>query len=381
MVYRVSLRHERKKLHQLSQADSHNYRREEYSRSNIDSERTHLNRVCYRMYDDQSLSIRQMIEKRIEELPAKERPRIIEKGQNQTVVAVELVLQASPEYFEENPISSENFERWVDLNVEHIKQKYKDNLLDIVLHLDEKTPHFHINVMPLERAEKNKRRTKQQIKNNESAGTYTIYNFNAKKLFSVNELTRNQDEFAIAVESLNIKRGIKNSKTKHTTIKEYHANIKRFLATNENKVKEKLSFKIEKPRIIKKLLSNAYEDAATYYNRINKQFKQFKTDVKEYVTCIEYALNDSRQKEALLSNTIDRLNKICDNDHELLSTRFSEMKQELDSLRQIEAKLDYQEKGNIELAKIIAVERSERVELEKELYRYQKPSKSAERAL
>lgn len=380
MIYRVSLRHERKKLHQLSQADSHNYRREEYSRSNIDSERTHLNRVCYRMYDDQSLSIRQMIEKRIEELPAKERPRIIEKGQNQTVVAVELVLQASPEFFEENPVSSEKFERWVNLNVEHIKQKYKDNLLDIVLHLDEKTPHFHITVMPLERAEKNRRRTKQQIKNNENAGTYTVYNFNAKKLFSVNELTRNQDEFAIAVSELGIQRGIKNSKAKHTTIKEYHANIKRFLATNENKVKEKLSFKIEKPQIIKKLLSNAYEDAATYYNRINKQFKQFRSDVKEYVTCIECALHESRQREALLSNTIEKLNQICDNDHDLLSTRFDEMKHELDTLRTVEAKLQYQEQANTHLAQMIAVERSEKLEAQKELHRHNKKPQSAEKS-
>ncbi len=380
MVYRVSLRHERKKLHQLSQTDSHNYRREEYSRSNIDSERTHLNRVCYRMYDDQSLSIRQMIEKRIEELPAKERPRIIEKGQNQTVVAVELILQASPEFFEENPVSSEKFEEWVNLNVEHIKQKYKENLLDIVLHLDEKTPHFHINVMPLERAVKNRRRTKQQIKNNESAGTYTVYNFNAKKLFSVNELTRNQDEFAKAVSDLGIQRGIKNSKAKHTTIKEYHANIKRFLATNENKVKEKLSFKIEKPRTIRKLLSNAYEDAATYYNRINKQFKQFRSDVKEYVTCIEYALHESRQREALLSNTIEKLNQICDNDHDLLSTRFDEMKRELDTLKDIESRLEHQTAISTTLDQMVADERASKQELERELYRANKSTnKSLER--
>ncbi|EKO3601242.1 plasmid recombination protein [Vibrio metschnikovii] len=380
MINRVSLRHERKKLYQLSQTDAHNYRRENYSRSNIDSERTHLNRVCYRMYDDQSLSIRQMIEKRIEELPPKERPRIVEKGQNQTVVAVELVLQASPEFFEENPVSSEKFEEWVNLNVEHIKQKYKENLLDIVLHLDEKTPHFHINVMPLERAVKNRRRTKQQLKNNESAGTYTVYNFNAKKLFSVNALRRNQDEFAKAVETLGIQRGIKHSKSKHTTIKEYHANIKRFLASNENKIKDKLSFKIEKPRIIKTLLSNSFEDAATYYNRINKQFKQFKSDVKEYVTCIEYALHESRQRASLLSNTIEKLNQICDNDHDLLSTRFDEMKHELDTLRTIEAKLQYQEQTNTQLAQMIATERSERLEAQKELHSHSNKSKSAEKS-
>ncbi|MDF4849986.1 plasmid recombination protein, partial [Vibrio parahaemolyticus] len=148
MVYRVSLRHKRNKLHQLSQVDSHNYRREEYTRSNIDPERTESNRVLYRMYDDPTLSIKQMIERRIEELPQKERPRIVEKGHNQTVVSVELVLTASPEFFEDHP---DKLDEWVELNVQHIKEKYKDNLLDIVLHLDEKTPHFHINVMPLEK--------------------------------------------------------------------------------------------------------------------------------------------------------------------------------------------------------------------------------------
>ncbi|RYU66484.1 hypothetical protein ERW51_18375, partial [Aliivibrio finisterrensis] len=341
-------------------------------------ERANSNRILHRMYDDESLTIKQMIERRIEEIPEKERPKIIEKGQNQTVIAVELVLSTSPEFFDDHP---ENFEKWVDLNVQHIKEKYKDNLLDIVLHLDEKTPHFHINVMPLEHIERNRRRTKKQIANNESAGTYSIYNFNAKKLFSVNELRKNQTEFAKVVEPLGIERGIKHSKAKHTTIKEYHTKIKNFLFNNTSKVNKKIEFKLEKPLTQKTLLSNNYERANVYYNRVHKQLKKFTSDVREYITCIEYALNDSRQKTALLSNTIDKLNKICDNDHELLSTRFSEMKQELDSLRQIEAKLDYQEKGNIELAKIIAVERSERVELEKELYRYQKPSKAAERAL
>ncbi|RYU66487.1 hypothetical protein ERW51_18390, partial [Aliivibrio finisterrensis] len=78
MTYRVSLRHARKKLHQLSQSDSHNYRREEYTRSNIDAERANSNRILHRMYDDESLTIKQMIERRIEEIPEKERPKIIE---------------------------------------------------------------------------------------------------------------------------------------------------------------------------------------------------------------------------------------------------------------------------------------------------------------
>lgn len=365
-VYRVSLRHERKKLKQLTQADNHNYRRNDYQRSNIDPERTHLNKTYYRMYDDPSLSLKQMIERRIEEIPPNERPKIVDKGNNETVFAVELVLQASPEFFEDHP---DKLDDWINSNVEFIKKRYGENLLDIVLHLDEKTPHFHIHVLPLERTQKKKRLGAKQKAAGMEQQYYTSYSFNAKKLFSPTEQSRNQDAFVKPVKHLDIHRGIKNSDKRHVSIHDYHKRVKEACVLANNKVNRKVEYKIPKPAIKRTLLGNAFEDMPSYYNRVKNDVKTFISEIKEYVRTIEYALHSERDKNALLSNTIEKLNKICDDDHSLLSTRFDEMKQELSSLKSIEAKLQYQEQANTHLAQMVATERTEKLELEKQLYR------------
>lgn len=374
-VYRVSLRHERKKLKQLTQADNHNYRRGDYQRSNIDPERTHLNKTYYRMYDDPGLSLKQMIERRIEEIPPNERPKIVDKGNNETVFAVELVLQASPEFFEDHP---EKLDDWINSNVEFIKKRYGENLLDIVLHLDEKTPHFHIHVLPLERTQKKKRLGAKQKAAGMEQQYYTSYSFNAKKLFSPTEQSRNQDAFVKPVKHLDIHRGIKNSDKRHVSIHDYHKRVKEACVLANNKVNRKVEYKIPKPAIKRTLLGNAFEDMPSYYNRVKNDVKTFISEIKEYVRTIEYALHSERDKNALLSNTIEKLNKICDDDHGLLSTKFDEMKQELSSLRDIESKLSYQEQANAHLAQMVATERTEKLELEKQLYRAsQKHSSSA----
>lgn len=365
-IYRVSLRHERKKLKQLTQADNHNYRRNDYQRSNIDPARTHLNRTYYRMYDDPSLSLKQMIERRIEEIPPNERPKIVDKGNNETVFAVELVLQASPEFFENHP---DKLDDWINSNVEFIKKRYGENLLDIVLHLDEKTPHFHIHVLPLERTQKKKRLGAKQKAAGMEQQYYTSYSLNAKKLFSPTEQSRNQDAFVKPVKHLDIHRGIKNSDKRHVSIHDYHKRVKEACVLANNKVNRKVEYKIPKPAIKKTLLGNAFEDMPTYYNRVKNDVKTFISEIKEYVRTIEYALHSERDKNALLSNTIEKINKICDDDHALLSTRFDEMKQELSSLRDIESKLSYQEQANAHLAQMVATERTEKLELEKQLYR------------
>ncbi|WP_407520387.1 hypothetical protein, partial [Vibrio parahaemolyticus] len=78
---------------------------------------------------------------------------------------------------------------------------------------------------------------------------------------------------------------------------------------------------------------------------------------------------------------IEKLNQICDNDHDLLSTRFDEMKHELDTLRSVEAKLKYEEQSNSQRDKIISAERLKQREKQKELHRHNDESKSAENAL
>ncbi|EOB3604797.1 plasmid recombination protein, partial [Vibrio vulnificus] len=150
-INRVSLRHERKKYSQLRKVSNHNNRSGDYSKDHIDESRTHLNRSLYRKHSN-AHSLIEQLNMTIEQIPEELRPKINKNthSQNESVVVLELVLSASPEWFEST--SKQEFEQWVSLNEKAIKKRFGDNLLSIDLHLDEKTPHFHICTMPLELA-------------------------------------------------------------------------------------------------------------------------------------------------------------------------------------------------------------------------------------
>ena len=348
-INRVSLRHERKKYSQLRKISNHNNRTGDYDKEHIDESRSHLNRELYRKHASAN-SLMQQLNMTIDEMPENMRPKINKNthSQNETVVVIEMILQASPEWFE--TASEEQFEDWVNSNMTAIKKRFGENLLTVDLHLDETTPHFHICTAPLELANKKKRRTDKQIKNKVQAETYSQYNFNAKKLFNNKELEKNQTYFAEAVKHLGIERGVKNSKTKRTTLKEYHNNIKAMLANADLEIKdfENELNKIQLPnqnnsKYIKKTILKRVFDYAKYITdmkRVFRKLKSFKLDAFKETQQSLIFLRAEREKHL---NTINELNRICGNDHENLSTKFTQMQSELKRLEQVEVKLGQSE--------------------------------------
>ena len=66
------------------------------------------------------------------------------------VLAVEMVLSASPEYFKDQAC----LDIWVKKNMEWLKKEYGKNLVNAVLHLDEQTPHIQAFIVPLDKKNK-----------------------------------------------------------------------------------------------------------------------------------------------------------------------------------------------------------------------------------
>lgn len=380
-INRVSLRHERKKYSQLRKVSNHNNRSGDYSKEHIDESRMHLNRALHRRHSN-AQSLIEQLNMTIEQMPEELRPKINKNthSQNESVVVVEMILQASPEWFES--ASKEQFEDWVESNVKATKKRFGENLLSIDLHMDEKTPHFHICTMPLELAQKKKRMGKKQKAEGKEPEYYEQYNFNAKKLFNNKELEKNQTYFAEAVKHLGIERGVRNSKAKRTTLKEYHERIKNELAKAESDIQD---FKTEldkykmpnhnNKKYSKKAILKKVFDYAKYIVDAKKAFKRLKTFKLDAFRETQESLVFMRAEREKHINTISELNRIAGNDHENLSTKFNQMQKELDRLKGIDKKLYASEEENKVLVGELEQQIDRNSDLTKELYKTNHKSK------
>jgi hypothetical protein len=129
------------------------------------------------------------------------------------VLAVEILLSASPEYFRPDDPSSagvyeqQQLDAWTEKSVDWLKEQYQDRVVRAELHLDESTPHIHAYLVPLDDKEK----------------------LNCRALFggTRHTLSKLQDSYAEAVEPLGLERGIKGSQATYTAVKQYYSDVNR----------------------------------------------------------------------------------------------------------------------------------------------------------
>lgn len=213
----VSCRIQKLKVSHLSGVQKHNER--EFETPNADPCKTDLNQ---RLIGDGPLS--HLVMERITDHGL----TVCQSGKNASVVAVEMVLSASPEYFRDDPNAYGVYDQgktdiWVQRNLDFLKTRYGANLVCVDLHLDEATPHLHAVVTPIVQKQKKRRRTKEQIQSGQPAKTYLASSLDAKNMFDRTALITLQDEAALAVADLGIRRGVRGSKAKHTAVKEFYS--------------------------------------------------------------------------------------------------------------------------------------------------------------
>jgi hypothetical protein len=143
------------------------------------------------------------------------RAKLDEKGiikfRQNGVLALEFILTFSHEflYDEETgkllPSAKENYRKWLIAAVNWAKTTYGERLISLENHLDEKTPHIHFLVLPLD--------TSKNGKNGLNARGITG---GAKKLRAI------QDAYSNAVAHCGLRRGVRGSTAKHTTINQFY---------------------------------------------------------------------------------------------------------------------------------------------------------------
>ncbi|MCC0178523.1 plasmid recombination protein [Waterburya agarophytonicola K14] len=126
------------------------------------------------------------------------------------VLCVEMLLTASPEYFRPNDPSKAGYykpERLADFRTavhSWLDNEYGDRIVRAELHLDESTPHVHAYLVPLDERGK----------------------LNCRGIFGGRQkLSQFQDSYANALSPLGLERGIRGSRARHTTVKQYYAAV------------------------------------------------------------------------------------------------------------------------------------------------------------
>ncbi len=133
-----------------------------------------------------------------------------QKIRSNAVLAVEILLSASAEYFRPNAPSEagsydkQRLDDFVEATVKWLQSSWGERLVRAELHLDEITPHMHAYIVPLSENGK----------------------LNCRALFGGREkLSQLQDSFADAVAHLGISRGVKGSTATYTSLKKYYAAV------------------------------------------------------------------------------------------------------------------------------------------------------------
>lgn len=203
----------------------HNQReKESHTNPDIEKEQSHLN---YDLHNDQYIDYLRTVKEKIEQNV--ETNRAIRKD---AVVMCEFVVTSDRDFFERlseaNPDSQKEF---FEEAYSFLKERYgEQNIVHAAVHLDEKTPHMHVGMVPVTQEKK----------------------LSAKQIFNRKELVSLQDEFhAHMVEKgFNLERGVSSDK-KHIET----ARFKALTAKEEVQVLEDtlLEKELEKQQIDKSM--------------------------------------------------------------------------------------------------------------------------------
>lgn len=190
------------------------------------------------------------------------------KERANSVKAMEFVFTASPEFFEK--ANREELEAWKKEQVAFAKREWGDQLQFLVLHNDEKSPHFHA-IVSCEETKTHK------YKNQKGEFFKKVTSLNARK-YNREYLRELQTRYAKTNKRFGLSRGIKNSSVRHVELKEFQYNVRKALDADYTKSIEK-AFDNEFLKK-KKLGYISFDDAKAFMlhhlNHITRELKKLK---------------------------------------------------------------------------------------------------------
>ena len=205
------------------------------------------------------------------------------------VLAVEILLTASPEYFRPDCperagyYESQRLIDWQKQVKTWLDNKYGDRIVRAELHLDESTPHIHAYLVPLDERGK----------------------LNCRGIFGGRQkLSQFQDSYAAAMASLGLERGVRGSRAKHTSVKQYYAAVNQISNTNlkEQTAQHQLS---ERHLAIKQ--RNELKHTVEFISQENKKLQQQLTHAHLQITAQKQEIDHWQAKD---KDTVNNLREL-----------------------------------------------------------------------
>lgn len=232
----------------IDEVANHNLRK--VPSRNVNSKKTHLNRY---FIGNAKMDVSQALEDKLQEVP---KPR---KDANRMV---NLVLSASPEFFQN--ATKKQITDWENASQKWAEDTFgKDNILYSVVHHDEKTPHFHIAIVPI---------FEGKLRSNH------WFDGPAK-------LNALHNSYAKISKQFGIKRGQKAVKSSQTELENFYKKVNASTAY-ERELDRKLDVlfeKLENPTLMQKLTPWTFVDnlVKPFISQLNKNLSHYRTRSKE----------------------------------------------------------------------------------------------------
>ena len=288
-MYSIIRKKKHKSIGSLTFREKHTYRRQDTP--NADPAKFHKNKLLFG-----SLDYAKGVESELKKYSA--------DGKNirkNAVIAIEYLLTASPEFFDEGSKNDrdERLKNWCEAQIEFVKKEHGEkNIVCMYLHLDEKTPHIEAFVVPID-----------------PKGKLNCKHF----LGARNALQVLQTKYATHNAPFGLKRGLAGSRATHQEVKKFYEQIKTKAKVTSQDLQK--AIKIDAPTISERLDPTSFLDAQQkkIFDRVaklfsgtvyeNKLIQQAKRILREWTRAeqdtkkMKYKLES--EKEALL----DKLNR------------------------------------------------------------------------
>lgn len=201
----------------------------------------------------------------------------LKKIRHDAVKAIGTIISGSHEQMKEIEKRGE-LKKWAYENLEWMENKFgSENILRFTLHMDEKTPHIHCVFTPI-----------------------VDGRLCAKDVLGDKEqLSKLQDEHAALNSKFGLKRGLKHTRLKHTTTREYYATMGSLEEEAEIKT---TSLGLPKPGEKERLKHMAVHQKTLLYNA--------KADSLRKIAEAKKHINEGKQKNAKISDLSDEIIRV-----------------------------------------------------------------------
>lgn len=207
----------------------------------------------------------------------KMRELLPEKRRKDAVIAVEYLMTASPEWWKS--ATTEQQEKFFNRCVAWLGDKYgRENILVATIHRDETSPHLSAYVVPLT--------ADKRLSAKEFIGNKT-------------KMSEDQTTFADRMKDLGLQRGIKGSKAKHQTIREYYALANSALTPKTPEID------VPEPKLLESKAAYGNRVAQATIDAINPALQQLSVQASTAKKRIEAA---EREKAAAEARAVDAKN-------------------------------------------------------------------------